>query len=104
MMIGAAKMVQKWGRTAVLSRAGVELATFKARRVEIRPEEAALVNSVDQARFILIAAAADLDAVGVPLKFDTVVYEGQEYTIEVAHGAGQDVNELIKMRVYGGVV
>lgn len=102
MKIGAETLVLGWGRSMTLVRDGVELLTFKGRRVEMRPDERALDYSVDQEIFKIYAAASEWGAVR-PQKFDVIRWDGKEYTVQVGHAAGADEDELIKMRVQGGL-
>lgn len=76
--------------------------SFKGRRVEMRPDEQPLDASVDQENFKIIGAASEWGAIR-PQKFDVIVWEGKEFTVQVGHAAGADEDELIKMRVQGGL-
>lgn len=102
--IGAAKLIRKWGRDTTLSRDGMLLATFKACRSEVKPDERPLVNSLEEEVFVLIASADDLVDAGMPKRFDRIVWDGNEYTVQHAHGAGAQANEVIRMQVQGDVV
>lgn len=102
MKIGAAALVQAWGRNMTYVRNGVDLFTFKGRRVELRPDETTLDYSVDQANFKIIADVADFGTVR-PQKFDVVRWDGIEYTVQIGYAAGADEDELIKIRVQGGL-
>lgn len=102
MKIGAAALVQAWGRTMSYYRDGVKLFDFKGRRAEIRPEAEQLDYSVDQLNFNIIAAVEDFGDVR-PQKFDVVLWDGQNYVVQKGHAAGADEDELIKMHVRGGM-
>ena len=103
MKIGAENLVLKWGRPMQLKRDGVVLLSFKGRLAEVRPGSEEYDQSVDQHNYKIIGGVSEFGTVR-PQKFDVVVYDGQEYTVQRSHVAGADEDELIKMMVRGGLV
>lgn len=103
-LVGAAALINAWGRNMQFRRDGVVLFTFKGRRAETRPNESELIESVDQHNFKIIALATAFGNI-IPRKFDVVIDErGEEYTVQRGHTAGADVDELVHMLVKGGNV
>lgn len=104
MKIGAATLIREWGRPMSLKRDGVIMVDFLGRRYEYSRlrETEPLDYSVDQDLFNIIAAYEDLLGVD-PQKFDVILFNGHEYTVQHSHAAGADENEVIRMLVKGGL-
>lgn len=103
-LVGAAALINAWGRTMQFKRAGVLLFTFKGRRAETRPTELELMESVDQHLFKIMGLATAFGNI-TPRKFDIIIDEyGDEYTVQRGRRAGADVDELVHMIVKGGIV
>ena len=111
MKIGAASLIRAWGRPMTLLRAGVPLVSFMGRKAEVRAHEVQefiLDMSLDQEVFVVLAAFEDFQGIE-PIKFDVIRFDAKsgtgaqnQYTIQRAHEAGADEDEIWKFIVKGG--
>lgn len=105
MKIGAASLIRAWGRPMTLKRDGVVFLDFIGKRFEFSAGDAAaesLDYSADQEVFNIIVAYEDLLGI-VPQKFDVIVYNGNEYTVQRSRTNGADEEEVTRMLVKGGL-
>lgn len=106
MKIGVASYIRLWGRPMALKRDGVVMVDFIGRRYEAvreRFQEPSLDYSVDQDLFAVLVAYEDLLGIE-PQKFDIILFDGEEFTVQRSRTAGADENEVVRIVVKGGLV